>query len=268
MTEVQQFFSSHPIFRFDEFRAAHSARARRSPATTATVLKQAVRAGRLVNLRRGLVRDGSPGRTALDVADLDPFVLACRLAPDATLAYRSALEFWGRPVSPSRQVFYYAARRARPFSFGGRVFVPVLMRPPARPLADLASGIVTEDCQGLPVRVTSLERTLVDVLDVPRNGGTWPEIWRSLESIPALDLDFVVLYAIRLGSGLTAARVGFFLEQHRDALGVDERFLNALRRHAPRQPLYLDCRRERGRLVPGWNLVVPEGWPGLPLPRE
>ena len=260
MTEVQQFFSSRPIFRFDEFRTAHSARAGRSPATTATVLKQAVKAGRLVNLRRGLYTTVPPGGGAT-VADLDPFVLACRLAPDATLAYRSALEFWGRSVSTSRQVFYYAARRTRSFSLGGRVFVPVLMRPPARTLADLARGIVTDDRQGLPVRATSLERTLVDVLDVPRNGGTWPEIWRSLESIPALDLDFVVLYAIRLGSALTAARVGFFLEQHREALGVDERFLNALRRHAPHQPLYLDGRRERGRIVPGWNLVVPEGWP-------
>jgi predicted transcriptional regulator of viral defense system len=257
VTEVQHFFSTHPIFRFDEFRTAHSARARRSPATTATVLKQAVKAGRLVNLRRGLYATVPPGRRAA-AADLDPFVLACRLAPDATLAYRSALEFWGKSVATSRQVFYYAERRARPFAFGGRVFVPVLMRPPARTLADLAAGVVTEYRQGLPVRVTSLERALVDVLDVPRNGGTWLEIWRSLESIPALDLDFVVLYAIRLGSGLTAARVGFYLEQHRDALRVDERFLHALRRHAPRQPLYLDCGREPGRLAPGWNLVVPE----------
>jgi predicted transcriptional regulator of viral defense system len=220
-----------------------------------------------VNLRRGLYATVPPGGPA-GIPDLDPFALACRLAPEATLAYRSALEFWGRSVATSRRIFYYAERRARPFAFGGREFVPVLMRLPARALADLASGILTESRHGLPVRVTSLERTLVDVLDVPRNGGTWPKIWQSLESIPALDLDFVVLYAIRLGSGLTAARVGFYLEQHRDALGADERYLSALRRHAPRQPLYLDCRREPGRLIPGWNLVVPEYLPGLPLPRE
>jgi predicted transcriptional regulator of viral defense system len=257
VTEIQRFFSSHPVFRFDEFRTAHSVRIKRSPATTATVLKLAVKSGRLVNLRRGLYATVPQGGRAA-IAGLDPFVVACRLAPDATVAYCSALEFWGRSAATSPRVLYYAERRARPFAFGGREFVPVLMRPPARALADLAAGIVTEHRQGLPVRVTSLERTLVDVLDVPRNGGTWPEIWKSLESIPALDLDFVTLYAIRLDSRLTAARVGFYLERHRDALAVDERFLNALRRHAPRQPLYLDSHREPGRLVQGWNLVVPE----------
>jgi hypothetical protein len=68
-----------------------------------------------------------------------------------------------------------------------------------------------------------------------------------------------VLHAIRLGSALTVARVGFYLEQHKDALAAGTRYLESLRRHAPRQPIYLDGRREPGRLVEGWNLVVPEG---------
>jgi predicted transcriptional regulator of viral defense system len=257
VTEVQQFFSSHPIFRFDEFRVFHSVRGRRSAATTATVLKQAIKAGRLLNLRRGLYATVPPGAQAGSF-DIDPFVLACRLAPDAAVCYQSALWFWGKVSEAPQRVFYFAPRRARPFSFRSLEYVPVLMPPPARTLTDLASGISTEHRRGLPVRVTSLERTLVDVLDRPRYGGTWPEIWLSLESIDTVDLDFIVLYAIRLGSRLTVARVGFYLEQHRDALRVDERYLDALRRHGPRQPIYLDCRREPGRLVAGWNLVVPE----------
>ena len=61
-----------------------------------------------------------------------------------------------------------------------------------------------------------------------------------------------------LGSQLAAARVGFFLEQHREALFVEDHHLKALREQAPRQPRYLDRRRESGRLVKPWNLVVPE----------
>jgi predicted transcriptional regulator of viral defense system len=257
VTLVQDFFSKRPIFRFDEFRSLHTVRGQRSAATTATVLKQAVKAGRLVNLRRGLYATVPPG-AAPDALDIDPFVLACRLAPDAAIGYRTALEFWGKATSAFRQVFYFAPRRARPFAFRNLEYVPVLMPLPVRSLTDLASGIVTERRQGLAVRVTSLARTLADALDAPRYGGSWAEIWRSLETIDTVDLDFVVLYAIRLGSALTAARVGFYLEQHREALGVEERYLDALRRHAPRQPIYLDGRREPGRLLAGWNLVVPE----------
>jgi len=52
--------------------------------------------------------------------------------------------------------------------------------------------------------------------------------------------------------------VGFFLEQHREALFVEEYQLKALREKAPRQPRYLDRTRETGRLVKPWNLVIPE----------
>jgi predicted transcriptional regulator of viral defense system len=108
------------------------------------------------------------------------------------------------------------------------------------------------------VRVATLERTLVDVLDAPRHGGGWEEVWRSLESVEFFDLDAVVEYALKLDSSLTVARVGFFLDQHRETLMVEERHLAALRARAPAQPLYLDRKREPGKLVRPWNLVVPE----------
>ena len=78
-------------------------------------------------------------------------------------------------------------------------------------------------------------------------------------SIPSTQVATAVVdYALNLGSALTSARVGFFLEQHREALFVEDAHLAALRAQAPRQPRYLDRRREPGRLVKPWNLVVPE----------
>jgi len=52
--------------------------------------------------------------------------------------------------------------------------------------------------------------------------------------------------------------VGFFLEQHRGALMVEDQNLEALHVLAPAQARYLDSRREPGKLVKGWNLIVPE----------
>ena len=69
--------------------------------------------------------------------------------------------------------------------------------------------------------------------------------------------DQVVEYALLLSHATTVARVGFFLEQHRDPLMVDEAHLARLRHHRPRQPHHLDRARGDGRLVPEWNLVVP-----------
>ena len=112
----------------------------------------------------------------------------------------------------------------------------------------------------MPYRVDdTLERTLVDVLDAPTNAGGWEEVWRSLEMVEFFDLDAVTAYTVKLGSALTAARVGFFLEQHRESLMVEDRHLEPLRQLRPRQPRYLDARRKPGKLVASWNLIVPDG---------
>ena len=55
-----------------------------------------------------------------------------------------------------------------------------------------------------------------------------------------------------------ASKVGFYLDQHREGLMVEERHLTALRSQSPRQPHYVDRRGSRdGSLVTDWNLIVP-----------
>ncbi len=99
---------------------------------------------------------------------------------------------------------------------------------------------------------------MVDVLNRPALSGGWEEIWRSLESVEFFDLDKVVEYALLLGNATTAAKVGFFLEQHREPLMVEEKHLKPLHDLLPKQPHYLDRdKRKSGRLASKWNLVVP-----------
>lgn len=252
------FFSHHSVFRFDEFQAAYQAAGDRSPQTTSTVLKQYVAAGRLVNVRRGLYARVPEGETA-NRFQVDPYLIASRLSKDAVIAYHSALQLLGKAHSVSSRITYLSAQRAKPFEFQGTRFVPVLVPSSLRSLPDFGGGLRDEPRGGMSVRVTSYERTLVDVLDVPDYGGGWEEIWRSLESVEFFDLDLVVDYALRLGSALTIARVGFFLEQHREALMAEERHLETLQAHAPKRRQYFERRQGKGgKLIHRWNLIVPK----------
>ena len=98
----------------------------------------------------------------------------------------------------------------------------------------------------------------MDVLHRPHQSGGWEEVWRSLEAVEFFDLDRVVEYALLLENSTTASKVGFFLDQHREGLMVDERHLQPLREMRPRQPHYLDRnRRAGGSLSADWNLVIP-----------
>jgi predicted transcriptional regulator of viral defense system len=251
------FFARHPVFRYDEFVAAHAERGGRSRQTSASVLKQRVASGGLLHLRRGLYavvpRDADPASHPVD-----PYLVATQLADDAVVAYHAALQFHGKTYSSWSRFDYLTRARQRRFAFRDMEFVPVQAAAALRERPDLGGGVVEHRHSGGVARVATLERTLVDVLDAPERCGGWEEIWRSLEMVEYFDLAAVLGYLRLLGSALTAARVGFFLEQHREPLMVEARHLDALRELAPAQPRYLDARREPGKLVKGWNLVVPE----------
>jgi predicted transcriptional regulator of viral defense system len=44
-------------------------------------------------------------------------------------------------------------------------------------------GVIRRNRSGVDLRITILERTLVDVLDRPDLSGSLEEIWRSLENV-------------------------------------------------------------------------------------
>lgn len=250
------FFARHPVFRYRDFVAIHSASGQRSRQTSASVLKQHVAAGNLLHVRRGLYAT-VPRGTSAESVQVDPYLLATNLAEDAIVAYHAALQFHDKAYSLWRRFHYLTCSRLRRFSFRDAEFVPVQAPARVRSLPDLGGGVVERRHAGGLIRVTSLERTLVDVLDAPQRCGGWEEAWRSLEMVEFLDLDALTEYAGKLGSALTAARVGLFLEQHREQLMAEDSHLDALRKLAPAQPRYLSSKRESGELVRGWNLVVP-----------
>lgn len=252
-----EYFDGTPVFTRAEFEAARTETARRSPRTTDSLLRRYVADGRLLRVRAGLYAVVLRGADAA-AAPVDPYLVATKLAPDATLAYHAALQFWGKAYSVWQRFHFVTETSTRAVRFRGLEFVPVKVPLPLRQFPTSERHVTEQRHAGGTVRVATLERTLVDVLDVPSNAGGWEEIWRSLEMVEFFDLDAVASYAVKLGSALTAARVGFFLEQHRDVLMVEDKHLDQLRRLRPRQPRYLDARRKPGKLVTAWNLIVPD----------
>jgi predicted transcriptional regulator of viral defense system len=185
--------------------------------------------------------------------------VAAKLAEDAVLAYHTALEFHGKAYSVHERLNYLTASASRPFQFRSQTFRGVAFPRALVAQEQCLFDVKTLDRAGVGVRVTSLERSLVDVLDRPDLGGGWEEVWRPLELVEFFDLDRVIEYALLLQNATVAAKVGLFLEQHRDALMVEDKHLGRLKHRRPRSPHYLERRRRNdSRLVSEWNLVVPQ----------
>jgi predicted transcriptional regulator of viral defense system len=255
--KLEKFFRQQPIFTNQEFAEFLEAAGSHNVRTQESLLNYHIKTGRILRVRRGLYA-ALPVGVNPETYPVDPFLLTAKMTDDAVLAYHTALEFHGKAYSVYEHFFYLTGHSPRTVTFRSSRFRSVLFPKTLRVKNQQRFGVSVVDRAGLDVRITGLERTLVDVLDRPDIAGSWEEIWRSLESVEFFDLDKVIEYVLLLENATTAARVGFYLEQHQESLMVENGHLEALQKLRPRQPHYFDrTRRKDGRLVKQWNLVVP-----------
>lgn len=97
---------------------------------------------------------------------------------------------------------------------------------------------MTMDRQAVAVRVTTVERTLVDVLHRPELAGGVEEVLKSLDLVRYLDPAKVADYVELLDNRSLASVSGWWLEKRRGALGVSDDVLARLRARLPRSKHY------------------------------
>jgi predicted transcriptional regulator of viral defense system len=255
---LREFFATHSVFTTAELAEYRNSSGSQNRWTRKALLAHHREQGRLVLIRRGLYAVVPPGADP-ETYEVDPYLVAAKLRDDAVLAYHTALDLRGKAYSVFNEVIFLThAPPHQPTILRSHRFRGVLFPKALRDKGQEEHGVTAVDRSGVDIRVTRLERTLVDVLDRPELSGGWEEAWRSLESVEYFDLDKVVTYALLLGNATTTAKVGYFLDQHRERLMVTEAHLKPLKRHLPKQPHYLErSRRGKHRLVSDWNLVLP-----------
>lgn len=256
--KTNEFFSRHMVFCIEELDRFLENRTKNVTKSRKNILEFHRRKGRIVKLRRGLYATVPAG---FDPAKypVDPYLVASKMTGDAVLAYHSALEIHGYAHSVFNQFYFLSEKRVKPFRLQSYEIRSVTI--PSRLVAKSKSfyGVEERDRMEDKIKVTNIERTLVDVLDRPDLSGGWEEIWKSLEPLAYLGTDKILEYLLLLENATTTAKVGFFLETHQESLMVDDVFLCALEELRPKEPHYLS-RRNRGNagLAKRWNLLVPK----------
>ena len=256
-TRLNEFFSRHAIFTTEELNRFLFGRKSYNSNTRKSLLAYYCKKGRIIHIRRCLYATIPSGADPSSYP-VDHYLLAAKMAEDAILAYLTALEFHGKAYSIHNMLLYVSSNKSLPLKFQKYkirgILTPSLLKAKGKEMF----GVIRLKRSGVELKVTNLERTFVDVLDRPDLAGSWEEIWRSLESIEFFDLDQVLAYIILLENKTTAAKVGFFLESHKDELMVEEKYLEKLQKLSPRQPHYLSRNRRKDcHWVKKWNLMIP-----------
>ncbi|TVR16169.1 MAG: transcriptional regulator [Planctomycetota bacterium] len=249
------FYRTHPVFTLEEAQRALADSRSTHPRAIRSLLTNHVQRGKLLRVRQGLFAVVPSGIDS-DRYPVDPLLIAGCLADDVVISFYAALEYHGKAYSVQHTYVVQSSHRIRELVFQSHTFTQVSFPKALSSTAKEHLATRMEDRQGRSIRLATLERALVDCLHQPRLGGGWEEIWRSFEAVEFFDLELLVDYALAVGTATTVAKVGFFLQQHREALMVDDATLKRLQEAAPKQPQYLE-RDRPGKLVASWNLVVP-----------
>jgi predicted transcriptional regulator of viral defense system len=252
--DMETFLATNQVFTIEDIR---SALAMGENSTLNNLLAYHIRRGHLIRIRKGLYYTIPRGADA-NTFPADPYLIAGKMAPDSILAYYTSLGFHGKLHSVRNNFIYITQRKVKPpFIFNDMTFKGVTV--PIKTLADSDFGVESINYQGCKIRVTTLERTFVDVLDRPALINNWEEIWLSLEAIEYFNLQQVLAYAKILNNVTTYARVAFFLDQHREMLGLTEKDLQPFEAFKPKSPHYLDRHsKEANQFISRWNLIVPK----------
>lgn len=204
-------------------------------------------------VRRGLYYVVPPGQPAAFYRP-DPFLVAAKAEPTGAIAYHSALELHGVAHSAFYEVAVAAQHWRRGFSVGDvRIrFVE----------ARWDWGFTTVTGDGVELRVTDRERTLIDVCDRPMYAGGLEEILRSVETFPSVRHGRIRDYVDQYRRRSLASKVGWLLSIFEDRWGFPQRDRAALRLLRARGSVIFEPTKQYIR-DSEWGVLIPARYEAL-----
>lgn len=252
----KDFFERHPVFRYEAFKSFMQERGVHREASIRQLLRYYHHKGKLIHIRR-LLYAVTP---MLTQGGIDSYLVAASATQDAILGYHTALEIHNLAYTHFNELVYLTETPGYGFDFQHQHYRPICHSKILINTHQTQHDVVIIERQGIKIKVTDLERTVVDVLDRPDLSGGLEEVIRSLDHLVNFNAQKIIDYALLLNKASLAAKVGYFLEQLPKHLAVSEEILNLLLPHIPKNPYYIESSQKgegKGEYIAKWKLIVP-----------
>jgi len=250
----EAFFERNRVFRLDEFSAFLGTEGSNEVAYAR--VNHFTASGRLKKLP-GSVYAVIPHDSSPETHWIDPVVVASRSVKDAVISYHSALQLHGHAHTASSRVHVVTEKKIRPFRV---IHNQVLFHSTPRFLLPDNQFLGTRELkleQGT-IRTTTIERTLIDCLRVPKYSYGIDEIVKVVPWLPELDFDFVLRYAEIIDQKTVYSALGWFFETFEPSLNPPGEFLQILKERKANSPFYHGTTpKEPGAFIGDWNIILP-----------
>ena len=189
--------------------------------------------------------------TCVNVADgsvvASKYHIACAISKTAYLSHHSAFEYAGMANQVYYELYVSSKTKFNDFEFEGIAYKYVASK--------LHTGIIVpKNTQG--IRVTSLERTVVDsIKDFEKIGGL-EELLNYISSIPYLDKGQVVDFMDAYNMQFLYQKTGLILGHFRNELNISDEFIDYCKSKIGKSTRYLT--KDSSTYCNEWRLVVPD----------
>lgn len=175
------------------------------------------------------------------------FQIASRVSVDSFISHHSAFEFYGYANQVFYDVYFAAEKKIRPFDYDGLHYQPVIWRG--------NTGVQEMDTG---VRVTTLERTVIDsIADFTRIGGL-EELLRCLSLIPSLDENKLLESLEIYGREQLYQKAGYILEAYKRELSLSDAFFEKCMAGSSVSKMYLFDKQDDFIFHKKWLLYAPK----------
>ncbi len=201
--------------------------------------------GYIQSVKRGLY-------VAVDLASgesaANKFRIAGKITPSSYVSHHAAFEYHGCANQVSYQVEVSSDKVFTPFDYAGITYAYIGSR--------IDGGVITRP-DG--VRVTDVERTVLDgIHDFEKVMGL-EELLRCLELLPMVKEDKLLTYLAEYGKQVLYQKTGYILEHFQDVWNLSSPFFTACEAQIGKSKRYLNkpSAYEKMEYNRRWRLVVP-----------
>ncbi|HZJ76743.1 MAG TPA: hypothetical protein VFC70_03435 [Oscillospiraceae bacterium] len=179
------------------------------------------------------------------------YLVASKINNSAYLAYHSAFEVHGLSHQISFIVYVASNQRISNFEFEGVLYKYV---------GNVINKGIVRYHLNEKIKVTDLERTVIDSVDRLDYCGGSHELDEILKICPVLDEKKIFYYLKAYDKQILYKKTGYFLERYRQSLGISNDFLALLEERTGDTRKYLseEALNGNGVLINRWGLIVPK----------
>ena len=177
------------------------------------------------------------------------FEIASNISETSFICFHSALEYYGIANQVFNDITVGSLTKFNDFIFEDCEFIYKRSKSIA-----FVNNVVSEG-----IRVTSLEKTIVDCIDDINFSGGIEEVLNALEQVKYLKEEILTEVLKDSNKMFLYQKVGYLLEIYNDQLNLSEDFFNNCKAHLTKKTNYLMKGEFKNVILnKDWNLIVPE----------